>query len=213
MTSTGALSPPTRASWTGPLGIGLATGLALGVLTNLAQGRLPGSWNQLANSGAVWCLAAFAVCAALPRRTAAGTAAATGLVTVVSLVAGYYGYAEFGRDGMGSPLWPLIWTALACVAGPLFGVAGLWWRRSADIRRRVVGLAAPAGVLGMEGVHYAWTLHYAAQAWTCFALMAVLPLAMARTNGERWRTALTAVLFTLIAYGILYPGILDRVSG
>lgn len=37
-----------------------AGGLLLGVLTNLAQGWLPGSWNQLANSGAVWSAVAFA---------------------------------------------------------------------------------------------------------------------------------------------------------
>ncbi|MET4925355.1 hypothetical protein P3L51_23865 [Streptomyces sp. PSRA5] len=61
-------------------------------------------------------------------------------------------------------------------------------------------------------VLYAWTLHYATQAWTCLALMAVLPLAMARTTGERVRTALTAALFALIAYTVLYAGILDRVS-
>jgi len=32
----------------------LGAGLGLGVLTNLAQGWLPGSWNQIANSGAAW---------------------------------------------------------------------------------------------------------------------------------------------------------------
>lgn len=209
----GPAASPARLPWAGALGIGLAAGLTLGVLTNLAQGWLPGTWNQLANSGAVWCLAGFAVCAALPRRTPVATAAVTGLVTVVGLVVGYYGYAELGRGGMGLLYWPLVWTVMACVAGPLFGVAALWWRRSADPRRRITGLAAPAGVLGMEGIHYAWTLHYAAQAWACLALMVLTPLALARTTGERVRTLLVSVLFAVIAYTVLYAGILDRLSG
>jgi hypothetical protein len=36
-----------------------AGGLAVGGLTLWLQGILPGAWNHLANSGAVWVLAAF----------------------------------------------------------------------------------------------------------------------------------------------------------
>lgn len=36
---------------------------------------------------------------------------------------------------------------------------------------------------------------------------------MARTSGERVRSAFVAALFALIAHGVLYAGILDRVSG
>ncbi|MEU1513064.1 DUF6518 family protein [Streptomyces sp. NPDC005811] len=179
-------------------------GVLLGVLTNLAQGRLPGAWNQLANSGAVWSAVAFAAGALLAvgsgsiRRSAVG-----GLCAEAGLVVGYYGYAEAGRDGMGSLFFPLVWLGMACVAGPLFGVAAYWWRRGEDVRRRVVGLAAFAGLFGMEGTMAARDLHYASQAWSCFAVSALVPLLLARTHRERALTLATAVPCALLAYALV----------
>ena len=179
-------------------------GLLLGVLTNLAQGWLPGAWNQIANSGAVWSAVAFVAGALLAGR--GGTvvrAAVGGLGAEAGLVVGYYGYAEFGRDGMGSLFFPLVWLGMACVAGPLFGVAGYAWRRGKDVRSRVAGLAAFAGLFGMEGVMFAWVLHYAPQAWGCFAVFALVPLLMGRTHRERALALAAAVPCALLAYAIV----------
>lgn len=187
----------------------LASGLVLGILTNLAQGWLLGSWNQLANSGAIWCVAAFAAGTVLARCASLPAAAVAGLCAEGGLVIGYYGYAEFGRDGMGSLLAPLVWLAMAFVAGPLFGVAGAWWRGRTSQSRRVIGLAALAGVFGTEGIHYAWVLHYATQAWACLAVFMLVPLLLARTHRERALTLLAAVPFALLAYVVFYLGILD----
>ncbi|MEU3618790.1 DUF6518 family protein [Streptomyces sp. NPDC006872] len=178
-------------------------GMLLGVFTNLAQGWLPGAWNQLANSGAVWSAVAFAAGALLVERGTVQRAALVGLGAEAGLVVGYYGYAEFGRDGMGALFFPLVWFGLACVAGPLFGVAAYSWRRGRDARSRVVGLAAFAGLFGMEGAMYAWDLHYAPQAWTCFAVFVLVPLLMARTHRERLLTLAAAVPCALLAYAIV----------
>ena len=191
----------------------LAAGVVLGVLTNLAQGWLPGSWNQLANSGAVWSAAAFAAGAVFARRASLPAAAVAGLCAESGLVIGYYGYAEFGRDGMGGLAAPLVWLVMAFVAGPLFGVAGAWWRGSAARSRRMIGLAALAGVFGAEGLHYAWALHYAAQAWACLAVFVSVPLLLARTHRERALSLSAAVPLALLAYAALYLGILDMVLG
>lgn len=180
-----------------------AGGVLLGVLTNLAQGWLPGAWNQLANSGAVWSAVAFVGGALLARRGSARLAAVGGLGAEVGLVVGYYGYAEFGRDGMGDLLFPLVWLGMACVAGPLFGVAGHWWRRGEGARVRVAGLAAFAGLFGMEGVMAAWDLHHASQAWACFAVFALVPLLMARTHRERAFTLAAAVPCAIVAYAVV----------
>ncbi|MEU6253259.1 DUF6518 family protein [Streptomyces sp. NPDC047043] len=179
-------------------------GIALGVLTNLAQGGLPGASNQIANSGAVWCVPAFTAGAlAAAARMALRKSVLAGLCTTIGLVVGYYGYAEFGRDGMGSAFWPLVWLVMALVSGPLFGAAGAWWRRGHTARRRVVGLAAPAGVFGMESIQYTWVLHYAPQAWACAAFLVAIPLLMARHHKERALTLLTALAFSGIAYAII----------
>ena len=178
-------------------------GLLLGVLTNLAQGWLPGAWNQIANSGAVWSAVAFGAGALLYRRSGPMQAAIGGLAAEIGLVVGYYGYAEVGRDGIGNLLFPLIWLGLACLAGPLFGVAGQWWRGGHDERRPVAGLAAFAGLFGMEGLLYAWRLHYAQQAWTCLALFLLVPLLLARSNKDRVLTLAAAVPCALLAYALI----------
>ncbi|MER6194392.1 DUF6518 family protein [Streptomyces cyaneofuscatus] len=175
-------------------------GLLLGVLTNLAQGWLPDTWQQLPNSGAVWCTVAFAVGALLYRNERLVQAASGGAVAEVGLVLGYYGYAEFGRDGAGSLFFPLVWLGLALVAGPLFGAAGWWWRRGRDARRRVAGLGAFAGLWGMECLLYAVDLHHIPEAYTCLALSVLIPLLMARDHKERALTLGAAVAFSLIAY-------------
>ncbi|MDX3374641.1 DUF6518 family protein [Streptomyces sp. ME02-6991-2A] len=175
-------------------------GLLLGVLTNLAQGWLPDAWQQLPNSGAVWSTVAFAVGVLLYRNERLVQAALGGAGAEVGLVLGYYGYAEFGRDGAGSLFFPLVWLGLALVAGPLFGVAGWWWRRGRDARRRVAGLGAFAGLWGMEGLLYAVDLHHIPEAYTCLALFVLIPLLMARDHKERALTMGAAAAFALIAY-------------
>ncbi|MEV6311562.1 DUF6518 family protein [Streptomyces sp. NPDC051840] len=189
-----------------------AGGLLLGILTNLAQGWLPGAWNQVANSGAVWSVAGFVAGAVLARRVGPRAVAVAGLCAESGLVIGYYGYAEFGRDGMGSLFAPMVWLCMAFVAGPLFAVAGSWWRGD-NPRRRVIGLAALGGVFGMEGVHYAWGLHYAPQAWACFAALIAVALLMGRSHKERALTLLTAIPFSLLAYGIFEKLILETLLG
>jgi hypothetical protein len=194
---------PAARGWTYATVGALGGGLALGILTNLAQGWLPGAWNQIANSGAVWSVVAFAAGSVLARRVALPAAAVAGLCAEVGLVVGYYGYAEFGRDGMGHLGWPLVWLVVAFIAGPLFGIAGAWWRQGRTTHRRVTGLAALAGVFGMESILYAWTLHYATQAWACLAVTVLVPLLMARTHKERALTLAAAVPISLLAYAAI----------
>ncbi|RPK68206.1 hypothetical protein EES43_02020 [Streptomyces sp. ADI96-02] len=185
-----------------PVAVALACGLALGVLTNLGQGVLPGAWNQIANSAAAWTVVAFAAGALLKRSGSPRRAAIAGLCAEAGLVVGYYGYAEFGRSGAGSLFFPLVWLAMAFVAGPLFGVAGLWWRGESPWRR-VTALAALAGLFGMEGIMYAWTLHYAPQAWACLAAFLLVPLLMARSHRERGLALLAAVPCALLAHALV----------
>lgn len=197
-------------SWPGMTVAPLAVGLGIGVLTNLAQGWLPGGWNQVANSGAVWSLAAFVVGALLVARSSVTAAVVGGLAVECGLVIGYYGFAEVGRGGMGDPFWPLVWLVLAFVAGPLFGWAGASWRRGRRVPARVVGLAALAGVFGMEAVHYAWNLGYAASAWAFGAVAVLVPL-LGRAHRERAWTLAAACALALTAFAVVLP-VLDGLS-
>lgn len=187
----------------------LGAGLALGVMTNLAQGWLPGSWNQIANSGSAWSAVAFVAGALLADR-GVRVAVAGGLAAAVGLVTGYYGFAELGRGGMGMLTPGLVWLFMAVVAGPLFGTAGAWWRCGRP-QRRILGGAALAGAIGAEAAHYAFVLQYIPQACVCAVLMLGLPLAMARGNRERALTLAAAVPLALCAYAVVYQGFLGLV--
>ncbi|MGV9233893.1 DUF6518 family protein [Streptomyces nigra] len=177
-------------------------GLLLGVLTNLAQGWLPDAWNQIANSGAVWSVAAFVTGALVSRRGPVGLAISCGLASEVGLVLGYYGYAELGRDGIGRLFFPLVWLFMACIAGPFFGAAGHWWLRGRTTWLRVVGLASVAGVFGMEALLFTWDLHYTTQAWASFSISVLTPL-LARSNKERALVLAVTAAFSFLAYGVV----------
>ncbi|WP_326580906.1 DUF6518 family protein [Actinacidiphila glaucinigra] len=164
---------------------------------------LPGASNQIPNSGAVWSASAFAAGAILASRASLLIAAVTGLLTELGLVIGYYGYAEFGRDGMGALDMPLFWASAACVAGPLFGVAGVWSRTGRNSWRRVAGTAALAGVFGGEGVGYAWVHHYWTQATGCFVVLLLVSLLLPRTLKDRALTLSVAVVFSLLSYVVV----------
>lgn len=196
-------SSPPRGSRITAVTTALATGLAFGVLTNLAQGWLPGASNQIANSIAVWTSVAFAVGALQTRSRASRLAGLQGLAAEVGLVAGYYGYAEFGREGMGALLYPLIWLTSACVAGPVMGLAGHWWRHGPTAQRRVVGLAMLTGTFGMESLMHAVYLNHTAVAWTGLALFIGIPQLLGRTLRERTLAAVAAVLCALLGFALV----------
>lgn len=191
-------------AWGFPMAFSLAGGVFLGVLTNLLQGWIPGAWNQIANSGAIWSVVAFTAGALFAGRISPRWAAVAGLLAELGLVVGYYAYAEFGRGGMGALFWPLVWLGMAFVAGPLFGAAGAWWRQGRTWRHRVLSLAALGSLFGAEGLHYAWGLGYAPQAWACLALALLVPLLMARALAERALTLAAAVPGSLLAYVIVF---------
>ncbi|WP_411120299.1 DUF6518 family protein [Streptomyces sp. 058-1L] len=182
-----------------------AVGLTLGVLTNLLQGWLPYPWDHLANSGAVWSVAAFAVGAVLAVRIGnRWWLAIGGALTEIGLVVGYYGYAEFGRDGMGSLFFPLVWTVMACVAGPLFALAGAEWRAGTHPWRRAIALGALGGLFGSEAMQMGLVVGYPGPALVLAAVTCALPILMARTMKERWRSLAMAAIASLVAYALIY---------
>ncbi|MGY0021075.1 DUF6518 family protein [Streptomyces sp. YJ-C3] len=190
----------------------VVAGLGLGVLTNLLQGWLPWPWSQLANSGGVWSAFAFVTGAVLAHRIRSlRSLAAAGALTEIGLVVGYYGYAEVGRGGMGSLVFPLVWLVMACIAGPVFGVAGAWWRRSPLRWQRVAGLGALGGLFGSECLHAWLTLGYTGQAVATGSVACALPLLLAGTWRERGLSVAAAFLASPLAYAAVY-GLLDKIS-
>ena len=108
------------------MGIALVAGLVAGAVTQLLQGILPAGIGSIANSATPWLAVAFGVGSTAPRWWLAAIA---GAVTLLAALVGYYGLVQL-RFGYGPELRGavLLWLIAAVVGGPVFGVAGRWWR-------------------------------------------------------------------------------------
>jgi hypothetical protein len=135
-----------------PIGIPAAArgGLLAGALTCLLQGVLPGDWNTVVNSGAVWTVVAFGAAALLA--STERTAMIAGLLVLVGEVAGYYLYLADVRHLPGLPSAEILWTVAALWIGPLTGFAA-YRARWGDTGQRMTALASIAGVIAGEGMY------------------------------------------------------------
>lgn len=153
----------------------------------------------------MWAVVAFAAGAFLVVRADNRLRLAlAGMLAEGGLVVGYYGYAEFGRGGMGSLVFPLVWLGMACVAGPVFSLAAAWWRRGTQLWQRVIGLGALGGLFGSEALQAWLSNRYGAQALVCAAVAVAAPLLMARTMKARWLSLVATAIASPLAYGLVY---------
>lgn len=135
--------------------VALGIGGLVGVATFLGQRVMPGQWNTLVNSGAIWLVAPFFVGARVGPRS---LAAVVGAAALLATVAGYHVAAGLA-DAPISTWMTAFWSGIALVAGPIYGLAGLWWH---DERRvlRVISVALLGGVFVAEGLYLTAVLHY-----------------------------------------------------
>lgn len=107
----------------------MLSGIAAGALTLAGQKYLPGSWNALANSGAVWLIPAYFVASHAKTR---GRGIAYCALTLVLCVFSYYATEacinahsfQWGNKYLS------IWLACALVGGLIFGIGARLWREN-----------------------------------------------------------------------------------
>ena len=131
--------------------ITIVAGLALGAVDLLLQKSLPYPWANLANSSAVWAVAAFGL--GFWVRSPWWRAAAAGVVLLVLAVPSYYLTATLVQNDAIANVWApssLLWMVFGALAGAVFGTAGAWARTTGW--RQVVGIALPGAVLFAEGL-------------------------------------------------------------
>ena len=181
-----------------------AIGVANGLLTLLAFGTLGAGWNTLGNSGAIWLLVAFAVGALMPT---AGLAIAGATASLVSSVVWFYMAAHYLVGMPVSSAAIAIWLLASIAGGPVYGLAGHWWRTGPG-RRHVVGLALIGGVFIAEGV---FTLIHTPLlpivGWVAVAVGAIFTVALARSTRDRLLGIVALPIVTclaLIAYTAIY---------
>ncbi len=133
------------------LGVSVLAGIVLGLLDLGAQQVLPYPWANLANSSAVWALAAFVLGAWVPGRR--WLPAVSGVVLLVVAVEAYEVAAVIGLHDSTSLLLAehstRRWLLSAVLAGALFGAAGSWSRRPSGLLH-VVGVSLPVAAFLAE---------------------------------------------------------------
>ena len=179
-------------------------GFANGLLSLLAFGTLGAGWNTLGNSGAIWLLVAFGVGALMPT---AGLAIAGATASLVGSVVWFYMAAHYVVGMPISSAGIAVWLIASVTGGPLYGLAGHWWRRGPGARH-VVGLALMGGVFIAEGV---FTLLHdplvPIVGWVAVGVGALFTIALARSTRDRLLglVALPVVAgLAVVAYTAIY---------
>ena len=192
------------------VGIALVAGLGAGGVTQLLQGMLPAAIGRIANAATPWLAVAFGVGTTASRWW---LAAITGAVTLLAALVGYYGLVQL-RFGYGAELRGavLLWLIAAVVGGPVFGVAGRWWRGDGPWLRATGPALLGASAIA-EGVYLAG-IPTVASAGPLFVVAGLsIPVLLGRRRDDRIRglvlllpcIALGAAGFvaTIALYGLL----------
>jgi uncharacterized protein DUF6518 len=130
-------------------------------------------------------------------------AAVAGAGTLVGAVIGYYAAVPIVVDGASANMRSVaIWAGTALVGGPVFGIAGRWWRRE-PFPKRVVALGLLSGVFVAEGltdVRYIPTVRTAG--WVLLVVGLMIPLVLGRSQRERVFGFAAMVPVALVTFGV-----------
>lgn len=195
------------------MSLATVAGLLIGVATLKLQGVLSGAWSQLSNSGAVWVVSSFVAGALLADR-GRGVVIAAGTMTEVGEVLGYYGGAQFllrdTPDLLPTLVSLLAWGVPALIAGPIFGLAGSWWRQERRLWQ-AIGVGLLGAVFIAEAIRMWQVLHYIPEAVLLAVIGVLLPVALGRSLRGRLDGLLALV--PTVAVGVLAYVVIDSFVG
>jgi len=186
--------------------IPIIVGIIVGILTKLGQGILPGHWNSLANLGSVWLVPSFFVASfSYSKRTAI----LSGILALLGMVLGYYGYAIVITNVAHSIYFISVWIVCAFIGGTIFGIAGFLWKDTTNPLHKF-GSALISGVFVTDGLHILLNFedysHMLPVGYTEVIVGIILILVLERSNANRISSFLMMVPITilgLIGYKLL----------
>lgn len=172
-------------------------GLAFGVLTVLGQATLPGSWNHFANSGAVWLVAAFIVGVRMPSII---WAMMGGFISLIMALVGYT--AVITILGLTYPFSTIaFWGAIALVGGPVFGLAGQWWRYTIGSWRHATSAALMGGVFIAEGWYMLTIIQDTLAGWVSMVIGMLFAILLPHSWKDRFRSLAALIPIVLLGMG------------
>ena len=104
--------------------------------------------------------------------------------TLLLALLGYYLMVQLRFGYAGSTPAVVFWSIGALVGGPVFGVAGHWWRHG-DRRQHIVAIGLMGAVVVAEGVYLLSILPDAAVGRAAIAIGLALPVALGGSTRDR----------------------------
>ncbi|ALQ68182.1 DUF6518 family protein [Bacillus thuringiensis] len=186
--------------------IPIIVGIIVGILTKLGQGILPGHWHSLANLGSVWLVPSFFVASfSYSKRTAI----LSGILALLGMVLGYYGYAIIFKNVSHSIYFISVWITCAFIGGTIFGIAGFLWKDTTNPLHKL-GSALIGGVFVTDGLHILLNFedysHMLPVGYTEVIVGIILILVLERSNANRISSFLMVIpiiILGLIGYKVL----------
>ncbi len=80
------------------------------------------------------------------------TAMLSGILALLGMVLGYYGYAIIIKNVAHSIYFISVWIVCACIGGTIFGIAGFLWKDTTNPLHKF-GSALISGVFVTDGLH------------------------------------------------------------
>lgn len=186
--------------------IPIIVGIIVGILTKLGQGILSGNWNSLANLGSVWLVPSFFVASLSYSKR---TAMLSGILALLGMVLGYYGYAIIIKNVALSIYFISVWIVCACIGGTIFGIAGFLWKDTTNPLHKF-GSALIGGVFLTDGLHILLNFenysHMLPVGYTEVIVGIILILVLERSNANRISSFLVVIpiiILGLIGYKVL----------
>lgn len=178
--------------------ISVVVGIIVGVITILGQKVLPAEWNWIANSGSVWLIPPFFVAALAKTKR---QSVVVGIINLLSILLGYYGYAILIRGNYESLYYLLLWIIVGLISGTIFGIAGFLWNKDNTWKHKF-GSALIGGVFISEGIfivsHWNDYSHMIASGFIKIAIGIILILILERSKKDRVSSMLMTIPVILL---------------
>lgn len=137
------------------------------------------------------------------------TAMLSGILALLGMVLGYYGYAIVIKNVAHSIYFISVWIVCACIGGTIFGIAGFLWKDTTNPLHKF-GSALLSGVFVTDGLHILLNFedysHMLPVGYTEVIVGIILILVLERSNAYRVSSFLMMIPITilgLIGYKLL----------
>jgi hypothetical protein len=180
-------------------------GLSVGILTVIGQTYLPGNFNSIANSGAMWLIPAYFISLSF---SSAKQSIISCTLCLINSVVGYYFFESIwnSHSFIFFSYYMFLWLICAVIAGTIFGIAANCGKSSKNVFYNNLGKAMLPAVFMAEGLnilfHRKDYLHMINVGYAWIVISFILVIIIYKKNILKKESILSLILATIL--GLLF---------